>query len=208
MPSFVCLVPAKTSAMAFSRAQKRSLAVGVGLIVAAGLLITLIWAGTYLPGFIGDVFSTIAGIMWTPILLDISLFAMGIVLILWLNSYIRARDGDELVYLEQIEGPDVPEDLPTDARTAVFVEKPESLGLAPALAAIEGALDLQDYTEAADLLFKLPPDSLDEPPVLALRLRLASSQGQEDQVRALQKKLNARSDPRQDHGQHNESTNR
>ncbi|NNM29998.1 MAG: hypothetical protein HKO57_10770, partial [Akkermansiaceae bacterium] len=111
--------------MAFSPSQRKSLTVGLGLIVAAALIVTLIWAGTYLPGFLGEVFSIVAGIMWTPVLLDISLFVLGLAFVLWLNHHRRKREGDEYVYLEQIEGPGVPDDLPAEARSAVFREAPE-----------------------------------------------------------------------------------
>ena len=163
--------------MAFSPSQRKSLLVGFGLILAAAALVALIWLGTYLPGFLGEAFSMFAGLMWTPIVLDITIFLFGVILILWLNMVIRAREGDEYVYLEQAEGPDVPADLPAAARTAIFRDKPEDQGLTPALGAIEGALDLGDLGEAAGLLFDLPPEHLDEPEVLALRIRLARRQG-------------------------------
>ena len=175
--------------MALNRAQKKSLAIGFAFIFAAGLVVALIWAGTYLPGFAGEVFSMIAGIMWTPILLDLTIFIMGGIFVLWLNHFIRAREGDEFVYLEQVDGPDIPADLPAEARAAVFTEEPETQGLAPALAAIEGALELDDRAEASELLYQLPPDSLDEPEVLALRIRLAWAHGRDEQARALEDKL-------------------
>ncbi len=179
--------------MAFSSAQRKSLAVGFGLILGAAILVALIWLGTYLPGFAGEVFRMIAGMMWTPLLLDFSIFLFGIVLILWLNWFIRAREGDEYVYLEQVEGPEVPADLPAEARTAVFTEEPESQGLAPALAAIEGALELDDPAVAAELLYELPPDALGSPEVLSLRIRLARKNGDLPKARQLVEELRLKS---------------
>ena len=86
--------------MALNAAQRKSLAVGFGLIAIAAAIIVVIWAGTYLPGFPGEVFSMIAGIMWSPILLDISLFIIGLSLVFWINHIRRQADGDEFVMLE------------------------------------------------------------------------------------------------------------
>ena len=178
--------------MAFSRAQRKSLAVGFGLILAAAALVALIWLGTYLPGFLGEVFSIIAGLMWTPLILDFSIFLFGVILILWLNSFIRARDGDEFVYLEQVEGPGSAA-LPEEARTAIFTEEPEPQGLAPALAAIEGALELDDLSEAAVLLYDLPEEQLTTPEVLSLRIQLARRKGDELKSRELLEELRLKS---------------
>lgn len=171
--------------MAFSPSQRKALFIGFGLILAAAAAIALIWAGTYLPGFVGEVFRMVAGLMWTPLILDASIFVFGFILILWINMVVRAREGDEFVYLEQVEGPDVPADLPREARAAVFRDAPQDHGLEPALAAIEGALELDDRAEAARLLFALPPERLEEPQVLALRIDLAERQGHTEQVEKL-----------------------
>ena len=175
--------------MAFNTAQRKSLAVGFGLIAFAAVVIVLIWVGTYLPGFAGEVFSMIAGIMWSPILLDISLFVLGLTLVFWINHIRRQAEGDEFVYLETVDAPDVPADLPAGSRSAVFPERPGSPPADPALAAIEGALDLEDADTATKLLFELPEDTLGQPGVLALRIRLAELTGRADEVRALRKQL-------------------
>ncbi|MCS5540605.1 MAG: hypothetical protein NZ804_11500, partial [Roseibacillus sp.] len=131
------------------------------------------------------------GMMWTPVVLDFSLFLLGIILILWLNMFIRAREGDEYVYLEQIEAP--PDDLPEEARSAVFREAPEPQGLSPSLAAIEGALELSDLSEATSLLFELPSDQLEEPDVLALRIALAHHKGHHRKAGDLLEQLRVKS---------------
>lgn len=173
--------------MALNPAQRKSLRVGFGLILAAAVVIILIWCGTYLPGFAGEVFSMIAGIMWSPILLDLSLFLMGFLLILWLNHLRRLRDGDEFVYLEQVDGPT--DGLPAGARSAVYHEKPGEPDPSLPLAAIEGALELRDTAEAARLLYELPEDELEHPAVLALRIRLAEMKGNDQVAAALRAKL-------------------
>ena len=172
-----------------TRTQQKTLAVGFGLILAAGMVIALIWAGSYLPGLAGEIFSKIAGIMWTPVLLDLTIFFLGLSLVLWINAWIRAREGEELVYLEQIEGPAIPSDLPEQARSAVYREEPAPCGDNPVLAAIEGALDLPDPLQAAELLYQLPPEELDTPEVLALRIRLARLNERPDQAAELERLL-------------------
>ena len=167
----------------FTAAQKRSLLVGVGIIFAAAAFITLIWLGMFLPGFAGEVFQKMAGLMWTPLILDVSLFLLGIILILWLNIFIRAREGDEYVYLEQVESP--PADLPEGARSVIFHEPPEPRGVGPGLAAIEGALELNDLSEATTLLYELPADQLEEPDVLALRIELSRRKGHDQKAAEL-----------------------
>ena len=155
----------------FTPEQKRALLIGGGLILAAAGLLLLIWLGMFLPGFAGEVFRKMAGFLWTPLILDFSLFILGVILVLSLNWYIRVRKGDECVYLEQVEDP--PSGLPEKARSAIFSEEPEPQGLGPKLAAIEGALALNDLSEATSLLFELPESHLEDSEVLALRIALA-----------------------------------
>lgn len=183
------MVPRSPATMAFNPAQRKSLAVGFGLILAAAAIIVLIWVGTYLPGFPGEVFSMLAGIMWSPVLLDISLFLIGISLVLWIN-HVRLKGGsDEFVYLETVDGPDIPDDLPAEARSAVYRDHPQPVPGHPALAAIEGALDLHDLRTATDLLFDLPEEELDLPETLVLRIRLAELSGDHEAARNLRMRL-------------------
>lgn len=177
--------------MMFTPEQKRALLTGFGLITAAALVVILIWLGSYLPGFAGEVFSMFAGLMWTPLVLDASIFLVGFILILSINNFVRARDGDEFVYLEQVEGP--PEGLPEEARSAVFRDAPEPQGLEPSLAAIEGALELNDLSEATTLLFELPANHLEDPEVLALRVRLARMKSHHDKAAELLEALRLKS---------------
>ena len=178
--------------MAFSRAQRRSLGVGFGLILVAAALVALIWLGTYLPGFAGELFSMVAGLMWTPLVLDLTIFLFGVILIVWLNSFLRAREGDEFVYLEQVEGP-ASADLPEEARTAVFPDRPERPESSPVLASIEGALALDDLSVATRLLYELPEEDLAAPEVLALRIQLARKRGDLERAGELLEELRLKS---------------
>lgn len=175
----------------FAPEQKKALLIGMGVILAAAGLLLLIWLGMFLPGFAGEVFRKLAGFLWTPLILDFSLFILGVILVFSLNWYIRVRKGDECVYLEQVESP--PDGLPERARSAIFKEQPEPQGLAPKLAAIEGALALNDLSEATSLLFELPESHLEDPDILALRIALARRKEHTDKADLLLQKLMAQS---------------
>lgn len=175
----------------FTPEQKRALLIGGGLILAAAGLLLLIWLGMFLPGFAGEVFRKMAGFLWTPLILDFSLFILGVILVLSLNWYIRVRKGDECVYLEQVEDP--PDGLPERARSAIFSEEPQPQGLGPKLAAIEGALALNDLSEATSLLFELPESHLEDSEVLALRIALARRKEHTGKADRLLQKLMAQS---------------
>ena len=175
----------------FAPEQKRALLIGFGLILAASAILLLIWLGMFLPGFAGEVFRKLAGMMWTPIIIDCSLFLLGIILVLSLNWFIRSRQGDEYVYLEQVNDP--PEGLPDRAHSAIFREAPESQGIQPGLAAIEGALELNDLSEATTLLFELPSDQLEHPGVLALRITLSRRKGHNAKANELLELLRVKS---------------
>lgn len=177
--------------MAFSPEQKKSLVVGLGLLLTASGVIVVIWLGTYLPGGFGEFFSILAGIMWTPVLLDISLFLIGLTLVLWLNKRRLDKEGDEYVYLEQVEGPNLPGDLPQESRSAVYSSAPEKLTGNPACAAIEGALSLGDLEEATRLLLAISPSDLEAPDVLGVRIQLAEQTDRQDEADSLRNQLKA-----------------
>jgi hypothetical protein len=175
--------------MAFSPSQRKSLAAGIGLLLAAAAVVVLVWWGSYLPGFAGEFFSMVAGIFWTPVLLDISLFVIGLGLVMWLNKVRLARDGDEYVYLEQVDDPSIPDDLPPEVRSAVYSAPPAPPPELPEIAAIEGALAMGDDDAATELLLNLDEEELALPEVLALRCELARRHGRHEDVAALTEKL-------------------
>ena len=74
--------------------------IGFVPIAAIALVIILIFALGMLPGFAGELFRKIAGIMFTPVFLELSFAFMGILAVLWVNQIRLAREGDEFVSLE------------------------------------------------------------------------------------------------------------
>jgi len=69
-------------------------------ILAIAMIIIGIFALGALPGFAGEVFRKISGIMFTPVFLELSFAFLGLVAVLWINQIRLAREGDEFVSLE------------------------------------------------------------------------------------------------------------
>ena len=69
-------------------------------IAAIALLIIAIFSLGFLPGFAGEVFRKITGIMFTPVFLELSFAFFGLVAVLWINQIRLAKEGDEFVSLE------------------------------------------------------------------------------------------------------------
>ena len=87
--------------MKFSRTGgKKALFVGWCLILSVFSLIAIIWAGTFLPGFIGGAFRSIAGLLGTPLIMEGSFCLIAFFIVLSLNSYRRQKEGDEYVTME------------------------------------------------------------------------------------------------------------
>ena len=80
--------------------RTRLILIGFVPIAAIALLIILIFLLGMLPGFAGELFRKIAGIMFTPVFLELSFAFMGILAVLWVNQIRLAREGDEFVSLE------------------------------------------------------------------------------------------------------------
>jgi hypothetical protein len=112
-------------------ADERPKQVLAGTAVIAGVsgLLLLLALGRFLPGLGGEFFARILGIITTPFLMEVTLFVLGIVLVMTLNHWRQRRDGDELVHLEEITDdsarqsapacrPDSGEPLPPEDPTA------------------------------------------------------------------------------------------
>ena len=69
-------------------------------ILAITLIVIGIFALGALPGFAGEFFRKISGIMFTPFFLELSFAFMGVVAVLWINQIRLAKEGNEYVSLE------------------------------------------------------------------------------------------------------------
>lgn len=97
--------------------RKQQVIVGFCVVAGvAGLILLIAWA-RFLPGVGGEFFGRILGVISTPFLMEASFCVLGLVLVMTLNIWRQRREGDELVYLEEIK--DVPAGLPDQIKRAV-----------------------------------------------------------------------------------------
>ena len=69
-------------------------------IVGVALVILALSMLANAPGFIGEVFAKLVGIMFTPIFLELSIGFLGFVALFWVNKVRADLDGDEYVEME------------------------------------------------------------------------------------------------------------
>lgn len=164
--------------------------------VAAAILITLtilvpglITGWRFIPGFLGEWIGTVMGVLTTPFVMETSFFILGLVIVILINHWRQQKDGDEFVYLEQVHGPDVPKDLPDQAKWAVYREKPLEGGDVSLRDRAEGALAIGDHAAASDFIAEMEPGELEQPEVLALRRDLAQATGKTELAAEFEKRL-------------------
>ena len=103
----------------------KQVAIGVGILVTLTVAVPVTLMGwRLLPGLLGEWVGTMIGIVTTPFFMEASFAILGLVIVISLNHWRQHKDGDELVYLEQVAGPDVPADLPEHAKWALYRDKP------------------------------------------------------------------------------------
>lgn len=163
--------------------------VGAGLAVLAvitvGLLLLVL--GQTLPGLAGEFFARVVGIITTPFILEITFIILGFVVVFTLNYWRQHRDGDELVYLDQVL--DAPTDMPEKERWAVYKGKPLEPGTVVAGDFLEGALAIGDHDTAVEILAAMSDTERDAPAILKLRIELAEATGKMDLAAQLKTKL-------------------
>lgn len=168
--------------------RRRQIVIGALIISAVGLLAIVLWLGRAIPGIFGEWFGVLAGVASTPFLMEATFVVVGLMIVLGLNAWRQRREGDEYVYLEQVEGPGT-EDLPESARWAIYRDKPADAEAPDDLSLIEGALEIGELDEASKRIAELDSARLDEPDVLRLRLRLAEQSGEAERAEDLRKRL-------------------
>ena len=99
---------------------------------------------------------------------------MSVLIVLGINHWRQKREGDEFVYLEQVEGPDAAE-LPEHAKFAVFPETPLAPETPGLLTQAEGALAIGDYDAAAEALGAMDEAELARPETRRVRIALAKA---------------------------------
>lgn len=163
---------------------------GAGFLLLIGAILSGVLVGwRYLPGILGEAMGTLIGIITTPFLMEISLAFMGLLIVIGLNIRHRIKEGDDFVYLEQVDGPDSPNDLPDQAKWVLYRNKPLD-GKSPSLIEqVEGALAIGDYTTASECIGEMDPTELKQPEILAVRMALAQATGKHELAEELDKEI-------------------
>lgn len=170
--------------------RKKQIAIGGGILFTLTVLICAALTGwRYIPGLLGEWIGTMIGALTTPFILESSFVILGFIIVIGINTWRRHKDGDELVYLESVSGPNVPADLPDHAKWAVYKEAPLAGETPDPFVQVEGALAIGDFESAAETLGSLPETALHQPETLKLRIRLARESGKEDLARKLERDL-------------------
>jgi len=167
--------------------RKKQIVLGASLLLSLAMIVPGILVGwRYLPGVLGEWIGTMIGIATTPFILETSFAILGLMIVLALNTYRRHKDGDEFVYLEQVAGPDVPGNLPEQAKWAIYKDKPLQGAMPSLLARAEGAFAIGDFQTASEYLGAMDRQELEQPETRHLRVELAKATGREDLARKLQ----------------------
>ena len=170
----------------------KQVAIGAGILLTLAVVVPGTLVGwRYLPGVLGEWIGMMIGLMTTPFFMESSFIILGLVIVIGLNSWRTAKEGDEFVYLEQVAGPDLPQDLPDQAKWAVYLQKPLAAETPSPLAMAEGALAIGDYPTATQWLGTMDQDELKRPNILRLRLELARATGRQELVERLENELAA-----------------
>jgi len=160
---------------------------GVGVIIGFSGLLVLVAMGRFLPGLGGEFFARILGIISTPFLMELILAAMGLVLILSLNHWRQRREGDELVYLEEVQDPT--SEMPGRPRGRIDPKPPLRPEQASATDLLEGALAIGDHAAALEILNTMDHDTRSEPEVIRHRITLARATGKTELALQLDEEL-------------------
>ncbi len=78
------------------------------MVIIAFFMLGIPALGKLLPGFAGEAFAKIGGIMWSPFGLEATLLFLGILSVFIINGIRRRREGDEYVSLEIPDSNDEP----------------------------------------------------------------------------------------------------
>lgn len=143
--------------------RPKQVAISIAVFCAVGVLFVSIALGGRLPGSLGVVFAKITGILSTPFLMEASLCLLGLVIVMLLNYWRHLRNGDELVYLDEIKN--APADL------------------------LEGAIAIGDHSTATEALASMSDEERARPDIVRLRITLARSTGKTDLAERLESEL-------------------
>jgi hypothetical protein len=170
--------------------RAKQIAVGAAILIGLMLIVSGALLGwRYLPSILGEWVGSMIGIMTTPFFLEASFLAIGLLIVISLNIWRRHKEGDELVYLEHVTGPGIPENLPDQAKWVIYREAPLEATAPTPIEQAEGALSIADFASVQEWLASLESGELSQPKVLEIRLKLAEATGREDLASDLKQKI-------------------
>lgn len=168
----------------------KQVVIGASVLIVIGVVVPGALVGwRFLPGVVGEWLGTIMGILTTPFFMEASFVILGLVIVVTLNHWRRIKDGDEFVYLEQVDGPDAPKDWPDQANWAVFREKPLDAVVPSLLEQAEGAFAIGDFEATAEWIGAMDPAELKQQDTLILRLELARATGRGELIKVLEDEI-------------------
>ncbi|MGJ8725519.1 MAG: hypothetical protein ACSHYB_13250 [Roseibacillus sp.] len=163
--------------------KEQSSALRAGSLILLGFsgFIITIWACGYLPGPVGRTFSLFTGFLWTPTIMEPTLFTLALMSILVLNHHRRKKAGSDYVPLEKVAD--------IDSSHLATNSEPQPPSAQEVSAAVEDAADLGDHKDALRLMKGLPPELLESEEFIAIRLQMAQANDDPNHIRGLSKKL-------------------
>lgn len=177
--------------------RKQQVAVAAAILMTITVCaVTLLIGWHYVPGLLGEWLGVLAGIISTPFFMEGTFVILGIIIVYSLNHWRMKRDGDEFVYLEQVAGPDVPKNLPDQAKWVVYSQKPLPPVEVPLLAQAEGAVAIGNFETAAAVIASMSHDELSEEGVLEVRHALAVASGKGELAERLKRQIAERKEVR------------
>lgn len=85
--------------------QMKQIVAGAGILLLLSLIVGVVVIGAhFVPGVVGEWISMMVGLMTTPVFLEISGLLFGFITVLAINHWRQKRDGEELVYLDEVGG--------------------------------------------------------------------------------------------------------
>ncbi|MGJ8644537.1 MAG: hypothetical protein ACSHX9_14095 [Luteolibacter sp.] len=85
---------------------KQILVGGAILLALTVFVVTLLMTWRMIPGVVGDSVGFLVGIMSTPFFMEGSFVVIGLLIVISLNTWRRHKNGDELVYLDELKSGD------------------------------------------------------------------------------------------------------
>ncbi|MEI6654570.1 MAG: hypothetical protein WCP45_07370 [Verrucomicrobiota bacterium] len=89
--------------------KQAAIAAAILVGVSCGV-VALLLGWRHVPGLLGEWLGMLAGIVSTPVFLEVSVGVAGVLIVIGLNTLRRRREGDEFVSPEELETRDAPQE--------------------------------------------------------------------------------------------------